>query len=344
MDREGFRTFLRSWQVSDEAAHASLRAIERFERFLEQSRATRRARTSDAGGEEEDAAPLTRAGSSELDAYLATLIAQRANRREDLTAITRYARFTANDPLYVAAFELLDGSQALDNLYRRLGRELGPEGRGRVFGDIPPPPLGTPNSQKPPLTQAIIERLIGTVGPLRCAAILEEGLHESPAPPRRDAGRRVHFSLSSLDAHLEEQRAARLAELEEAQTHGRLWFTQPVTPEVIAFVRSEPEIASPVRRGHTLYKTKIPYMTHDYLQATEAHERNYSYCHCPWVRDALRSGAAQVPPIWCNCSTACIKRPYETLLGQPLAAEILESVLRGDARCRFAIHLPPQVT
>ncbi len=34
------------------------------------------------------------------------------------------------------------------------------------------------------------------------------------------------------------------------------------------------------------------------------------------------------------------KKPWEVIFEGPLEAEVLESVLQGDLRCRFAIHLP----
>jgi len=37
------------------------------------------------------------------------------------------------------------------------------------------------------------------------------------------------------------------------------------------------------------------------------------------------------------------KKPWQVALGRPVDVEVLESVLRGDSRCRFVIHLPLEV-
>jgi hypothetical protein len=33
------------------------------------------------------------------------------------------------------------------------------------------------------------------------------------------------------------------------------------------------------------------------------------------------------------------KKPWEVIFGRTIQADVLESVLQGDMRCRFAIHL-----
>jgi hypothetical protein len=96
-----------------------------------------------------------------------------------------------------------------------------------------------------------------------------------------------------------------------------------------------------VRRGNVLYVTKIPYRTREYLAATDALQKRYLYCHCPWARESLRQPDGPVPAILCRCSAGFHKKPWEIIFEQHLEADVLESVLLGDERCRFAIHLPP---
>jgi predicted hydrocarbon binding protein len=45
---------------------------------------------------------------------------------------------------------------------------------------------------------------------------------------------------------------------------------------------------------------------------------------------------------FCNCSAGFHKKPFEVAFGQPVKVEVLESVLLGGERCRFAIHLPEE--
>ena len=119
-----------------------------------------------------------------------------------------------------------------------------------------------------------------------------------------------------------------------------MFFNQRITDEVVAYVRGNPEIAAGVRQGDVLYVTKIPYMAHEYLAEPDEEKKRYYYCHCPWARESLVGGATPVSATFCQCSAGYHKKPWEVIFGQTLRADVLESVLKGDLRCRFAIHLP----
>jgi hypothetical protein len=96
-----------------------------------------------------------------------------------------------------------------------------------------------------------------------------------------------------------------------------------------------------VRDGLVVYESKIPYQTQEHLSATDDASRSFAYCHCPWARASLLPDLdVDVPPVFCNCSAAFHKKPWEVIFGRELHAEVLSSVLAGDDRCRFAIHLP----
>jgi hypothetical protein len=81
-------------------------------------------------------------------------------------------------------------------------------------------------------------------------------------------------------------------------------------------------------------------MTSAYLAETDPILKHYYYCHCPWAREAIKNGDVTLAATFCNCSAGFHKKPWEVALGQPVRAEVLESVLMGDDRCRLAIHLP----
>jgi hypothetical protein len=130
--------------------------------------------------------------------------------------------------------------------------------------------------------------------------------------------------------------------LEQIRDEGGLFFTQPITDEVIGFVRAHPEIAQGVRDGEVLYEVKIPYMAVEYLAETDERMKRYYYCHCPWVRESLKEGDVRVSPTFCLCSAGFHKKSWEVIFDQPLKAEIVETVLRGDPWCKISIHLPEE--
>lgn len=316
MDREGFRQMLLQRKVPEDQLEQHVDLAERFEAFA---------------GE-----PPT---PDDVRAFAGLLIEEGLNTWDNLVTIIRYGRFTGNDPAYVAAMELLDGAEALEGLYEKLGQAMGEKVRDQVFAGIPLPPLGTPTAERPRITQAVMERLECLVDAETCREILSGGLRYL-----EDAwyvGERTKYEeAGSVDAYLERKGKDLIDELAKIRDEGGLYFTQPVTDEVIDFVKSHPEIHHGVRVGNVLYEAKIPYMTLDYLAATEERMKRYYYCHCPWVRESLRAGDVYVSPTFCLCSAGFHKKSWDVIFGQPLRAEIVETVLQGDPWCKVAIHLP----
>jgi hypothetical protein len=327
MNREGFRSYLQDRDISESAIEHHMSVVEQFERFAQEADPQQAPRSPDA---------------ETLLAFSAHLIEQGLNEYDRYLALARYGRFTQNDDLYVAVIELIDGSEALENLYARLGQIAGEQTRDRVFHDVTIPPLGTPSTRKHQVTATVMERLEREVDAQMCHEILSGSLRyleDDWFAGRRD----TYLECGSLDAYLDRKGQEFVAELERIRDEGGLFFTQPITDQVIEFVRSHPEIAQGVREGNILYEAKIPYMAQAYLDETDERIKRYYYCHCPWVRESLREGDVSVSATFCQCSAGFHKKAWEVILNQPLRAEMIESVLQGDPWCRFAIHLPEGV-
>jgi predicted hydrocarbon binding protein len=75
------------------------------------------------------------------------------------------------------------------------------------------------------------------------------------------------------------------------------------------------------------------------LQESDPEKRRQFYCHCPRIRDVLKSGET-IPPIYCYCGAGFYKGIWEEILQQPVQVELLESVLMGDDVCTIRIDLP----
>jgi hypothetical protein len=71
-------------------------------------------------------------------------------------------------------------------------------------------------------------------------------------------------------------------------------------------------------------------------------EKRYHACFCVMVRDAIRTGET-VPPDFCHCSAGWYVQMWQAILDRRLRVDVVESVLRGDDRCLFAVHLPPEL-
>jgi hypothetical protein len=324
VDKQGFRSYLQERDISETAIGQHLSVVEQFEHFLEEARRTQGRQIPSA---------------EDLRAFSSHLIAHGLNEYNRYLALARYGRFTQNDELYVAVVELIDGSEALENLYKKLAQVAGEETRDAVFHDLSIPPLGTPSTQKYQATAAVMGRLESEVDAQTCLQVLSGSLRDLE-DGWFTAQREAYLESGSLDAYLDRKGREFIAELERIRDESGLFFTQPITDEVIEFVRSHPEIAQGVREGNILYEAKIPYMAQAYLDETDERMKRYYYCHCPWVRESLREGDASVSPTFCQCSAGFHKKAWEVVFDQPLQAEVVESVLKGDPWCKFAIHLP----
>jgi hypothetical protein len=108
--------------------------------------------------------------------------------------------------------------------------------------------------------------------------------------------------------------------------------------EVIDFMVEDPGWGvRPARRGTTIYTTKNPRDRQAYARATTDAERRRAYCFCPLVRDHLEEG---MPDTFCYCSAGWERQQWEGAIGRPVRVSVVQSLLKGDDRCQFAIHLP----
>ncbi len=319
MDKQGFRIMLEGRKVPAEKMDSALALAERFEMFAAQQ-----------GGFSTETAW----------AFSKILIAEGQNSEENFITLARYGLFIKHNPIFVAFLELLDGGEAQENLYKRVAEKYGETFRDEIFIGIGVAPYGLPTPEKPRYMHPVIERLETALGPEACRALLADSLRDLPDYAWE---REIYQSCASVDEYLVIKKQKFMEQMETCQREGRLFFAQEVTDEVLNFIRSEPEMGGGVRVESIVYETKIPFLTREYLAERDPVLKRYYYCHCPWAREAVKSGE-KVAPIFCNCSAGFHKKPWEGALGQKIEVDVLESVLKGNDRCRFAIHLPENIT
>jgi hypothetical protein len=319
MDREGFRELLKTCKLSDEKIEASIEIAERFEVYL-------------------------RASSSKTDKaktweYCKVLIEEGQNTYDHFLALARYGRYSKNNAIYVAILELLDGAEAQPNLYKKVGEEFGEAVRDEAFAGVGVSILGVLPPEKPYDMFPVIDRLIGLVGYDEMERLLSACLRDLPDEYFMDE-REKYIKAGDIDIYLKKKHQALVKLLQKCQRNGELFFSQEVTEDVVRYVKNNPEIESGVREGNLLFITKIPYNAKEYLTETDHTMKRYYACHCPWAREAIKTEAIQMNPVFCYCSGGFSKRPWEVIFGQTLQVDLLESVLKGDFRCRFTVHLP----
>jgi len=96
----------------------------------------------------------------------------------------------------------------------------------------------------------------------------------------------------------------------------------------------------PRREGGVIYSSKKPRDPQAWEAAVNRVEKRRAYCFCPIIRNQLDEG---MPATFCYCGAGWYRRQWEGAVGKPVRIDIVESLLKGDDRCTFAIHLPDEI-
>jgi hypothetical protein len=322
LKEKGFRKRLKERKLSEKEIELSVEAAEEFLEYLQKKKV-----------------PLKAASLDDLKEYVAFLIDGERNSMNRLVAIARYCHFVKKNDYYVYFTSILNGRDILPLIGKKLSDVAGEETWSRVFEGFELPPLGSPPDDYPKLTKMIVDRLEAELPVATCRRVLTGNYHEIPAEAFKDKKGRFDRA-KSIDDYLKGEHKRLIAELTDCVKKGRIWYEQQITPEVVKFVKKNPEIQNGVRLGNKIYVTKIPYAPGDYIREKDATLKRYCACHCPLARTAIRDGKPRIPSVFCYCSAGFEKIAFDTIFGQPTEVELLESVLKGDARCRFAITIP----
>ena len=325
MDEEGFTKFLEKENMEKDKIKACINVVKGFDDFLKKKGST-----------------IDKTSSEDFYEYSTDLISRGENILENYVALLRYGRFSNNNTLYVAAMEVLDGSEVMENLSRRLCEEFGEDFRDDIFGETTIPPLGIHPKKKPGYTKKLISKLEDKIGVNQCAKFLNQGLRDRYEEWRKPDRERF-LESKDIDDFLKNKRERYIKVLEEHHKKGSLYFTQEITKEVLEFVRNDPLIEVGVREGDTIIVRKIPHMAKEYVVEPDTHKKKYYYCHCPWVKEALLESEQPVPPVFCNCSAGYYKAYWEIVLDRPVEVTVVKSILSGDSICEFAVHLPDEI-
>jgi hypothetical protein len=320
LDENGFRDFCVKSGIDKSVIQSSVEMVRYSEAFLKRE------------GAEKNLSALT---VPDLERLLAHMIEDRSNSEENLLALLRYARFSDNQEAEVFLLEVMGGSKVMNILSETLRHVAGDKKHDDIFGGLDIPPLGALPKDKSQFTKEFMERLQSRLDEKKWKELLLSGPH---AHPKEDyvPDRSKFLASKSIDDYLERRHREFLDLLARDMREKTLFYTQEIDEAVLEHIRNNP---IEVRKGNTLQITKIPYMAKEYLREKDERKKRYYYCHCPWARESIMSGAG-IPPGFCYCSAGHAKRPWDVIFDQPVEAEVLETVLKGDIVCRFSIRIP----
>lgn len=323
MREDGFRKYLQKRKLKARAIDSSISFVKEFEKHLKE----KKQQTFDS------------ASLDALKEYVSLLIKEHKNSEERLVAIARYCYLTKKNDLYVYLASVLGATNVLPDIGERLATVAGEDIRRRVYQEIEFPPLGAPQDDYPKLTRMILEKMEAELPPAKCREVMTWNYHGIPAAAFSEAKKRFEES-ASIDEYLRGEHARLVEELAGCMKKGQLWFEQEITPEVLDFVKNNQEINTGVRKGDKIFKTKIPYSPKQFLEEKDPTMKTYYACHCQLVRTALRDGKPKISPNFCYCSAGFEKLHFDVIFNEPVQVELLETPLKGDLHCRFAVKIP----
>ncbi len=285
---------------------------------------------------------LASASLSEVERHVERLVARGEVRDERLLALARYFAAAGIEAVAIRLLAYLLPVGVLPAMADRLAELEGGPVRDRVMAGVAVPPTGAPPEVYPAATAAFVRALESELGAAKARRVLCWNVHGIPAAAFA-AEREAFLASASLEEWLAAFHGRKVRELERHAEDGTLWFEQRITPAVVDFVRGNQEILSAVSDGRHLWATKIPYDPDRFLASKDPLEKRRLACHCPLAASSITGTGAGVPAAWCACSAGYEKFLFDTVFGEETEAEVTESVLAGDPRCRFRIRIPDSV-
>ena len=257
-----------------------------------------------------------------------------------LVALVRYLAFIDEKELITYILTLAGTLGVLEHIMKSAKEIAGEEVTGQVFENIEPLPTGTPYEKYPPLIQRLMEQMTQTVDEKTACRIMAGNHHEIPDESKWDERDRFNELGRDIDAFLKDYHERKVEELDTCRRENKLWYETVITQEVVDFVRDDPEVLGGVREGNEIFVTKFPYNAPAFLKETDPLMKRYHACHCGFARSSIIDGTAKIPRLWCACSGGFNKHLFDVIYGKPTEVRVVESVLTGDNRCRFAVPIP----
>lgn len=278
----------------------------------------------------------------QLKAYIKRLIQNRDNTIQRFVNLARYFYIIGREDIYLYFLSIIGVSGVIDSITRRTTQLTDEQTVERIMKEIQFPTLGSPPEDYPASTCKLVRRMQEVLPEEICKKALAGNHHKIPVESF-EKEKEIYKNTPDFDQYLKSFHQRNVQELQKYSDEGTIWYEQKITPEVVEFVKNNQEVQGGVREGDIIYITKIPFDPVRYLQETDPDLKRFYACHCQFVRTALLTNAADVPPEWCYCSAGYVKWMFDVLFEQPVEADILETPFMGDNRCRFAIHIPPEV-
>lgn len=259
-----------------------------------------------------------------------------------LRAVINYANFIKKYDYIIEVIDIVEGYNAMDNLYTRIAEHFDEKIRDEIFKDLTIPVLGVHPDEKPEFTKKIMRRMEERIGEEKTVEILSPCLHGRPLDPiKKD--REDFLRIGDIDEFLKIKKQEFVERLEKHAKEGTLEYAQYVNDEVVNYVKSSRTITPGIREENKIIVTKIPYQMKRFLNTENKRMKRYYSCYCAWVRGAIKKGdEKEISSNFCNCSAGFFKQYWDIVFDQPVKVEPIETPLTGALECKFAVNIPEE--
>jgi len=321
LNRERLKTYYDGRKLPESDLILALSVMEEFEHFIQGN-----------------GSKLEEADEAALDDFVQILVREQKNTRAVFVAMMRYFYLTGQTNLYIHLTKYTGAEGVIESILSRAEEELGKTACEKVMDGMAIPIMGTAPGAYPVFTARFIKQMKSLCPADRLERVMAGNNHQLPSHTFALEQKKYEDS-PTLSAYLHDLHDRQVAVLQKHCDEKQVWFEQEITQGVVDLVRNNPEMQSAVLQDGKLYTTKIPYNGKEMLLETDPRKRRYFACHCPFVREAILRNDPNIDPDWCLCSAGFSKFEFESVLGHPLKAKVLNSVLLGDEFCRFELDL-----
>lgn len=219
--------------------------------------------------------------------------------------------------------------------------ELGVEVWQELVRDIDFPDIDTEASCKCKNMAMLMERFDKITDKEKANKILSRVRH-GLKPSQCAWAREKFLKYNNLDDFISDSIKEGIEDFKKLYSEGKDFYGQPVTKEVLDFVRQNPGMISCVRDGNKLYVTAYPANMSEYLKASDLRMKRYYACHCPFAKESILADKT-VSATLCYCSLGHVKNFWEAVFDRELDGEVVTSALNGDMLCTYVIFLPDDI-
>lgn len=219
--------------------------------------------------------------------------------------------------------------------------ELGDGVWHELIKDIDIPDIDTEASCKCKNMAMFMERFEKNIDKQTAKKVLSRVRHG--LKPSQCAWARDKFlKYNDLDAFINDSVKEGIADFEKLYSENKDFYGQPITKEVLDFIKQNPGMLSGVRDGNKMYFTAFPANMFEYLQASDSRMKRYHACHCPFAKESILVDKT-VSSTLCYCSLGHIKNFWEAVFDRELDGEVVTSALNGDTLCTYVVFLPDDI-